>query len=189
MNTSFFTHSLVRSVSRSLGNCELVHQPRRPFDLELAIQQHAGYVAVLEAAGVHVTVLPEEPDFPDATFVEDAVLILDELAVICRLGTASREFEGEQMARVVVRFRPVQGIAAPGTLEGGDILRVGRTLFVGRSTRTNEDGIRQLEEIVRPFGYRVTPVKVNGCLHLKTGVTCPADGLLIINRGVPTLSM
>ena len=181
MNASFFTHGLVRSVSRSLGNCELVHQPRRPFDLELAIQQHAGYVAALDAAGVHVTILPEEPDFPDATFVEDTVLILDELAVICRLGTASRQLESEPMARVVACFRPVRRFAAPGTLEGGDVLQVGRTLFVGRSTRTNEDGIRQLEEIVKPLGYRVTPVTLDGCLHLQTGVACPAAGLLLVN--------
>ncbi len=175
------THGFVRRVSRSLGRCELLHVPRQAFDIERARRQHAAYVAALETAGVAVTVLPEEPDLPDATFVEDPAIILDEMAVICRLGAASREPESEGVEQAVARFRPVRRIVAPATLEGEDVLMIGMSLFVGASTRTNREGRQQLEKIVAPFGYRVIEVGVRGCLHLKTGVTSPADGMLILN--------
>ena len=176
-----FTRALVREVSRSLAQCELVHLPRQTFDLGLARQQHAAYVSALESAGVRVRVLPEEPDLPDAAFVEDPLLVLDELAVACRPGVASRERETELMAREMVGERPVFRLTPPATLEGGDVLQTGRTLFVGNSSRTNGEGIAQLERIVSRLGYRVTPVTAKKCLHLKTGVTSPADGMLLAN--------
>jgi dimethylargininase len=177
-----FTNGLVRRVSHSLEKCELRHLPRQPFDAELAAQQHAAYVRGLEDAGVRVTVLPEEPDLPDSTFVEDMVVMLDDVAIVGRPGVASREPEVELMAQVVAGLRPVRRIVPPATVEGGDVLRVGKTLFVGRSSRTNAAGIGQLEEIVGPSGYRIIPVRVEQCLHLKTGVTSPADRVLIVNR-------
>jgi dimethylargininase len=115
----------------------------------LAIKQQEGYMAALQESGVKLTVLPEEPDLPDAAFVEDTVLMLDELAVLCRLGCRSREPEADIMAPIVSQLRPVVRITPPGTLEGGDVLRIAKNLFVGLSTRTNREGIRQLEEIVR----------------------------------------
>lgn len=174
-------HGLVRTVSRSLAHCELRHVSRQALDVALAREQHAAYVAALRAAGVAVTVLPEEPDLPDATFVEDTVIVLDELAVLCRLGARSREPEGERMENAIAGIRPVQRIVAPGTLEGGDVLRIGRTLYVGLSCRTNEEGIRQLQGMVSPFGYVIRTVRVNQCLHLKTGATSPAEGMLLAN--------
>jgi dimethylargininase len=155
--------------------------PRQAFDLEVARQQHAAYVAALRAAGVVVAVLPEEPELPDATFVEDAVVLLDEVAVICRLGKASRRPEAQRIEPEIAKVRQIHRIAPPGTLEGGDVLRIGRTLYVGLSSRTNEEGIRQLQEIISPLGYNVSVVKVSRCLHLKTGATSPAEGLLVVN--------
>ena len=175
------THGFVRTVSRSLGQCELLHLQRQSIDLERARQQHAAYVAALTAAGVAVTVLPEEPDLPDATFVEDAVVMLDEVAVIGRLGMPSRQPEADRIEQEIAKVRPIHRIVAPGTLEGGDVLRIGRTLYVGHSSRTNNEGIRQLQEITFPFGYSVNVVNVSQCLHLKTGATSPAEGLLIAN--------
>lgn len=175
------THGFARNISRSLGNCELLHLPRKQFNLETARRQHAAYVAALEALGVVVSVLPEDPVLPDSCFVEDPVVILDEIAVICRLGKASREPEVASIEQEAARIRPIRRIVSPGTLEGGDVLQIGKTLFVGLSSRTNREGLRQLEEIGSPFGYRVTGVKVAGCLHLKTGVTSPADGILLAN--------
>lgn len=177
------THGLVRSVSRSLDRCELQHVSRQPFDLKAARQQHADYVTALEGAGAAVTVLPEEPGLPDATFVEDTVVLLDEVAVLCRLGRTSRQPESERMERAVAKLRPVRRIVAPGTLEGGDVLRIGRELYVGHSSRTNAEGIRQLQEIVFPLGYSVLVVPVIECLHLKTGATSPAPGLVLLNPG------
>ena len=128
-----------------------------------------------------MTVLPEDPALPDSCFVEDPVVVLEDLAVICRLGKASREPEVAGLEREVAKLRPVRRISAPGTLEGGDVLQIGRTLFVGLSSRTNLAGLRQLEEIVSPFGCRIVGIKVKGCLHLKTGVTAPAEGILLAN--------
>jgi dimethylargininase len=177
------THAFVRSVSRTLGNCELLHVPRQAFNVEVARQQHAAYVVALKAAGVVVTVLPEEPDLPDAAFVEDVVVLLDELAVIGRLGRASRQPEARRIEPEIAKLRPIQRITPPGTLEGGDVLRIGRTIYVGSSSRTNDAGIGQLQEIVSPLGYTVSVVNVSSCLHLKTGATSPADGMLLVNGG------
>jgi dimethylargininase len=158
-----------------------VHLPRQALNLPRAGEQHQSYVAALRAAKVDVTILPEEPDMPDAVFVEDTVLMLDELAVLCRLGCASREPETKTIMPVISALRRVFHTVLPGTLEGGDVLRIEKTLFVGLSSRTNREGIRQLEEVVRSFGYRVVGVSVNGCLHLKTAITAPANDTLIAN--------
>jgi dimethylargininase len=181
MNSPHLTRGFARKISRSLANCELLHIERQPFDLTQASSQHDSYVAALEAAGVQMTVLPEEPDLPDATFIEDTVILLDELAVLCRLGAASREPEAAKIAAEIASVRPVRRLHAPATIEGGDVLRIGKTLFVGLSSRTNREGVRQLEEMVLPFDYRVIPVHVHGCLHLKTGATSPSPGLLLAN--------
>jgi dimethylargininase len=181
MTTARFTHALVREVSRSLADCELTHLPRQRIDVVLARRQHAAYVAALESVGVNVRVLPEVPDLPDSSFVEDPVVMLDEVAIACRPGAASRRPEVELMMREVAALRPIHAIAAPGTLEGGDVLVVGRRIFVGVSSRTNRDGIGQFARIVAPFGYDVKAVTVKKCLHLKSAVTSPANGLLLAN--------
>ena len=181
MSFPTFTHGLARAVSRSLERCELLHLARQPFNVELARCQHAGYVAALEAAGVAMTVLPEEPELPDSVFVEDPALILDEAVVLCRPGAASRRRETDALAPALRSLRPVFEIKEPGTLEGGDVLKAGRTLYAGLSSRTNREGIRQLEAIAEPLGYKVVAAPVTGCLHLKTAVTAPAEGLLLAN--------
>jgi dimethylargininase len=175
-------HALVRPPSRSLERCELLHLPRVAFDFARAESQHAAYVGALRAAGVTVTSLPEAPDLPDAVFVEDAVVLLDECAVRCRPGVASRRPELDLMRGVVDKIRTkIAAIEAPATLEGGDVLRIGRTLYVGRSTRTNAGGIAQLRRHVEVHGYEVREVAVSGSLHLKTAVTAPREDLLIAN--------
>jgi dimethylargininase len=181
MSAPVFTHGFVREISRSLGRCELRHLPRQALNLVLAKQQHAAYIAALEAAGVMVTVLPEEAALPDSTFVEDPAVILDEIAVIGRLSLASRAPEAKSIEHAIAAIRPVHRIVSPGALEGGDVLRIGKTLYVGISGRTNTEGMRQFEEVVRRHGYQVIGVRVEGCLHLKTGVTSPAQGVLLAN--------
>lgn len=176
-----FTHAFVRKISRSLADCELTHLSRQPFDLSLANRQHDYYIEALQRAGLIVKILPEEPRLPDSSFVEDPVLMLEEGAVLCRLGAPSRALEAELLQREIAELRSVFKIEGPGTLEGGDILRVDQTLFVGRSGRTNADGVAQLRHIVEPWAYRVVEVTVHGCLHLKTAVTSPAPGLLVAN--------
>ncbi|HYI00361.1 N(G),N(G)-dimethylarginine dimethylaminohydrolase, partial [Hyalangium sp.] len=117
---------------------------------------------------------------PDAVFIEDVAVVLDEVAVLTRPGAESRRAEVLSVAEVLARHRPLRTLEAPGTLDGGDVLRVGRTLYVGQSERTNAAGTVQLRGHVAGFGYEVRPVPIRGCLHLKSAVTQVADDTLLV---------
>ena len=172
--------ALTRAVSRSLARCELTHLARDPIDVDRARAQHHAYEEALVSLGAHLLSLPEEPDLPDAVFVEDTAVVTPELAVLTRPGAESRRPEVETVARALAPHRQLAWLTAPATLDGGDVLRVGKALFVGRSGRTNEAGIEQLRALLSPFGYSVTGVSVKGCLHLKTAVTEVADGAVLV---------
>jgi dimethylargininase len=179
--------AITRAVSPALANCELSFISRAPIDLRKARQQHGAYEQLLEKLGARVVSLPAEPDLPDSMFVEDPAIVLDELAVILPLGSATRRAEVGSLAPVLANFRKLEFVALPGTLEGGDVLRIGRKLFVGLTRRSNAEGIRQLAKILAPYGYEVTPVQVTGCLHLKSAVTYLGNQMgrdtLLANRG------
>jgi dimethylargininase len=151
-------------------------------DIAAAQRQHRAYADCLRGMGIDVTELPAEPELPDSVFVEDPAIVLDELAVMTRPGAASRLPEGESLAAALAEFRPLHRITEPATLEGGDVMRVDRTLYVGASARSNAEGIAQLADTLRPFGYRVVPVEVRGCLHLKSGCTYLGQGIVLANR-------
>ena len=174
--------ALTRDVSPSIANCELTHLVRIPIDPDVARAQHERYEQCLEAAGWTVNRLEAGADMPDSVFVEDMAVLFDEIAVIARPGAPSRRAETPAVAEVVGRHRPVRRIEPPGTLDGGDVLCVGRTVFVGCSGRTNAAGIGQLRCALRPLGYDVREVEVQGCLHLKSAVTAASDDLLLVNR-------
>ena len=174
--------AITRAVSPAIVRCELSFIARKPIDLGRAQQQHHVYEALLARLGAEVVSLPAEPDLPDSMFVEDPAIVLDELAVILPLGTESRRGEATSLAQELAKHRKLTRVQLPGTLEGGDVLRVGRKLFVGLTKRSNAEGIRQLTEIVKPHGYQVIPVPVTGCLHLKSAVTWIADNTLLANR-------
>src|SRR5438270_10225266 len=140
--------AITRAVSPGIVHCELTFVARQHIDLAKAEQQHAAYQRLLEKFGARVISLPAEPQLPDSMFVEDPAIVLDELAVIFPLGTESRRPEAASIAGALAKFRKLAYITTPGALEGGDILRVDRTLYVGRSTRTNAKGIRQLAAIL-----------------------------------------
>lgn len=175
------TLAIVRPVSRSLAACELSFRDREPIDLEKAAAQHRAYAAALESAGLAVEWLPELPDSPDAVFVEDPIVVLDEIAIIGRPGAASREGDVESVAEAVGRHRTLVQLPPEARLEGGDVMRVGKTLYVGRSARTNAKAHEALAEILRPFGYTVIPVGLTDCLHLKTGVTYAGSDCFLAN--------
>jgi dimethylargininase len=175
--------AITRKVSSSLANCELSFIERNPIDMQKARAQHSAYEALLGQLGAQVISLPEDPDLPDSMFVEDPAIVLDELAVICPLGTESRRKEASAIAAALEKFRKLAYVKLPGTLEGGDVLRVGRRLFVGFTARSNPEGIRQLTEIVQHFGYDVTAIPVTGCLHLKSAVASLGRNTLLANRG------
>jgi dimethylargininase len=174
--------ALTRAVSAAIGDCELTHLARTPLDVARARAQHTDYTNALAALGGRVLRLPDAPDLPDAVFVEDTAVILDELAIITRPGAATRRAETADVAAALAAYRPLAHITAPATLDGGDVLRVDRSLFVGQSARTNAAGIAQLRAHAAPFGYTVTEVGLRDCLHLKTAVTQVAPNTLLINR-------
>jgi len=173
--------ALTRGVSPALAQCELTHLPRVTIDLARARAQHHAYEAALAGAGCDVVALPADPDHPDCVFIEDVAIVLDEIAVITRPGAASRRGEAAAVAEALVPFRRVSSMVAPGTLDGGDVLRIGRRLFVGQSGRSNAAGIEQLRAVVWPYGYTVTAVPVTGCLHLKSAVTLVAPDTVLVN--------
>ena len=174
--------AITRAVSPGIVHCELTFVPRQPIDLAKAQSQHRVYQQALEIAGARVISLPAEPALPDSMFVEDPALVVDELAVIFPLGTETRRAEAASIAQALSKFRKLAHIELPGTAEGGDILRIGRRLFAGLSSRTNGEGIRQLGAILAPHGYEVLSVSVTGCLHLKSAVTYIGRNTLLANR-------
>jgi dimethylargininase len=173
--------AITRKVSPAMANCELTHLERSPLDVRRAAQQHESYEECLRGLGCDVRRLPEEPELPDSVFVEDAAVVLDEVALVTRPGAESRQAETESLARALTPYRTLLRIEAPGTLDGGDVLLFGRTIYVGRTSRTNDAGIAQLAKLLGPHGYRVVPVEVKHCLHLKTAVTQVAENTLLIN--------
>jgi dimethylargininase len=156
---------------------------REPIDVALAAEQHRQYRACLAELGAHVEILPAAPDMPDGVFVEDPAIVLDEIAVITRMGALSRRGEHDSLARALAKYRELRHIVEPGTLEGGDVMRVGKTLYVGYSRRTNVAGIQQLATMLHPLGYFVVPVEVHGCLHLKSACCYIGDDTVLANRG------
>jgi len=174
--------AITRAVSPSMNRCELSYIERVEIDIDKAQAQHCAYEDCLRKMGAEVIALPAEPDLPDSVFVEDPAIVLDEVAVLTRPGVESRRREGESLAETLGRFRPLRRITAPGTLEGGDVMRVEKTLYVGASARSNAEGIHQLSDLLDPFGYNVRAVEVRGCLHLKSGCTYLGDGIVLANR-------
>lgn len=174
--------AVTREISPAIHDCELTHFQREPIDLDRARAQHGQYEQCLTDLGCKIVSLPAEPDLPDSVFVEDTALVLDELAVIMRPGAASRRPETTTVAKALAPYRELSYLTEPGTIDGGDVLRIGKAIFVGLSYRSNAAGVEQLQEIVKPFGYRVEGMPVGGCLHLKSGVTQVSPDTLLINR-------
>jgi dimethylargininase len=174
--------AITRSVSSSINDCELSHLDRTPIDVARAREQHRAYEACLESLGCEVRQIPADDRFPDAVFIEDTAIVLDELAIMTRPGAESRRGELDAVSSVLREYRTLARLDDPATLDGGDVLQLDRVLYVGRTPRTNSRGMAMLAEIVEPFGYRVVPVAVDGCLHLKSAVTRVGADALLMNR-------
>ncbi len=157
--------------------------PGKP-DYELALKQHDAYIEALKQCGVQVTVLPADEAYPDSCFVEDPAVLTAKCAIITNPGAASRNGEKESIEEAVRKFYPeerIEHIVNPGTLEGGDVMMCGDHFFVGRSARTNEEGIRQFSEILAKYGYTCSEVKLEEVLHLKTGVNYLENNNLLVS--------
>lgn len=174
--------AVVREVSSSINDCELSFHARQPIDLAKATAQHKAYQDCLAEMGVRIVFLPAEPGLPDAVFVEDPAVVVDEIAVISNMGAPSRRPEAKSLADALAHYRPLKFLVAPATLDGGDVLRVGRSVFVGLSRRTNREGIDQLRDLLEPYDYRVQPVEMRGCLHLKSACSYLGNKTLLVNR-------
>jgi len=153
-------------------------------DYETALKQHAAYIEALKKTGVEVTILPASDDYPDSCFVEDDAVLTRKCAIITNPGAETRKGEIEAMIPVIKQFFPedkIEYIKAPGTLEGGDVMMVGDHFYVGRSARTNEEGIRQFIAILEKYGLTGSEVPLEKVLHLKTGVNYLENNNMLVS--------
>ena len=174
--------AITRDISPALEQCELTHLDRTPIDYATALAQHRGYQAMLRDAGAEVHALEVNRDHPDSVFIEDTAVVLDEVAIMMSMGAESRRGETAAIEGALSEYREVEQISLPATIDGGDVVRLGRTLLVGQSSRTNAEGAAALARIGKRYGYRVIPVPVTGCLHLKSACTALPDGRLLANE-------
>jgi len=172
--------AIVRMPSSRLADGELTHQERVPVDPDLAERQWEDYVGALRAEGFAIAEVPPAEELPDSVFVEDTLVIIDGTAIVTRPGAVSRarEIDDAEPTARDLGLR-VERIVEPGTLDGGDVLQIGSTVYVGRGGRTNAEGIRQLRAIAGRLGREVVAVPVSKVLHLKSAVTALPDGTVI----------
>lgn len=175
--------AITREVSPRFSECEITHIERTPIDLDTARAQHRSYVQALQALGCTVIELPAEPELPDSVFVEDTAFILPEVAVITRPGADSRKPETESIVRALAPLIELVHVREPATVDGGDVLVLGKNVYVGLSTRSNREAVEQLNSLLGDFGYTVTGIPLEDCLHLKSAVTRVDDGTLLIHKG------
>ncbi|HEY0007016.1 MAG TPA: arginine deiminase family protein [Pyrinomonadaceae bacterium] len=173
--------AITRSVSRNIARCELTFRERECVDYERAVQQHTSYRDMLRRAGAEVLNLEACDAHPDCCFVEDTAVVLDELAVIVNMGTPSRRGETAAVEKILSTQREVAHLAHPATLDGGDVIRLGKQIFVGHSKRTNREGVEALARLVSPFGYQVTPIRVAKCLHLSSACSALDEETVLLN--------
>jgi dimethylargininase len=173
--------ALTHVPSPRMHDGQRTHVSRVAVAYDRAVRQHEAYRRMLQNCGAEVRVLDVNRDLPDCAFIEDTAVVLDEVAVLASMGTESRRAEPAGIEAELRRHRPICRIEAPATLEGGDVLRVGRMLWVGLSSRTNAEGAVGLVRFVHRFGYTVRSVPLQDCLHLKTACTALPDGSLLVN--------
>lgn len=174
--------AITRQVSPRFNECEITHIDRSPIDLHIARTQHQAYVQALKELGCDVIELPAEPDLPDSVFVEDTAFILPEVAVITCPGADSRKPETESIIPALAPLIKLIHVQEPATVDGGDVLVLGRRIYVGLSTRSNREAINQLNEMLCEYGYSVGAIGLQDCLHLKSAVTRVDDQTLLINK-------
>lgn len=174
--------AITHAPSPAMSECLLTFVGRSTIDHARAQEQHEACCQVLRECGLEVRTLDVNRELPDCAFIEDLAVVLDEVAVVTRPGAAARRLETPGIEPALREYRPIVRVDSPATLEGGDVLRVGRTLLVGLSSRTNAAGVAALAAVARRFGYDVRTVPVHGCLHLKTACTALPDRRLLVNR-------
>ena len=178
-----FTNAIVRTPGPNAAEGLTTVTQGKP-DHALLLSQHAAYVKTLSALGLQLTELPPLEAHPDAWFVEDAALVFPELAVVTRPGATQRRAEAEALSSTIAKFRRLTRLSAPATLDGGDVLQLGRQVFVGLSERTNAEGATQLSALLKPHDYTVSAIPVPAGLHLKSSVTAAGPELLVLTAAM-----
>ncbi|HXD10755.1 MAG TPA: arginine deiminase family protein [Anaerolineales bacterium] len=174
--------AITRDVSPRFSECELTHIDRTPIDVAVAQSQHHGYVQALKELRCAVLELPAESDLPDSVFVEDTAVILPEVALITQPGADSRKPEIKSIARALRPYRELVCIESPGSVDGGDVLVLGKNIYVGLSTRSNQAAVDQMNQLLGQYGYKSIGMETHDCLHLKSAATRVDDKTLLINR-------
>lgn len=172
---------LTHTVSPAIAGCELTYIDRDPVDYGRAARQHADYCALLARRGLRVETLSESAGCPDSCFVEDTAIVFDEVAIIASMGAPSRRPERGAVRKFLARHRRLASIELPATIDGGDVVKAGRNVFVGLSTRTNALAVAEMRRILGPLGYVVRPVRVGGSLHLTTACSALDAETLLVN--------
>jgi len=173
--------ALVHIVSPKINDCELTYLERKPIDFELAVRQHEAYCEFLQKHGFEIIQLSASDDHADSVFIEDTAVVFDEIAVIANPGAESRRGEIATAEDELKKHLKIARIEPPGTLDGGDVVQIGNTVFVGETERTNPEGIQTLAKILKRYDYEVVPVKVQNCLHLKSACTAISGRSLLAN--------
>jgi dimethylargininase len=174
--------AITRDVSPRFNECEITHIDRTPIDVNVAQSQHHDYVQSIKELGYAVLELPAEQDLPDSVFVEDTAVVLPNVALITKPGADSRKPETESITQALRPYRDLVFIESPSSLDGGDVLVLGKNIFVGLSTRSNINAVHQMNQLLGHYGYKTKGVEMHDCLHLKTAVTRVDDKTLVINR-------
>jgi len=171
--------ALTRGISAAIDRCEVSFIDRAPIDVQKMKQQHRAYEDMLRSMGYEVVQIPADDSCPDCCFIEDTALVLDEIAVITYPGSEARRGEVPGVVPTIEKYRKTVRIEPPATLEGGDVLRIGRNLYVGLTQRTNAQGVESLRSLVKPYGYTVTGVPTPGALHMKSVCTAADDRTIV----------
>jgi dimethylargininase len=173
--------AITRAVSRNITRCELTFRQRESLDYERAVRQHTSYCALLKRFGAEVLTLEAHDENPDCCFVADTAVVLEEAAVIANPGAPSRRGEVNAVEEILSAYREIVRLEPPATLDGGDVVVLGKRIFVGLSRRTNPQGIESLTRIAHRFGYNVMPVSVMGSLHLSTACSALDEETVLLN--------
>ena len=176
-------YAIVRSVAKTYDRCIKPINPTTPIDVRLAQSQHQAYCHALKGLGLKVINIEADDRFPDCCFVEDPAIVIGDTAIIARMGVKSRRGEEIAVRQALARYKKIRWIKPPGTIEGGDVLQIGRKIYIGLSDRTNLSAIRQVKAIVSGSGYEVIPVRVKRMIHLKTGCTYLGNNYVTLVKG------
>jgi dimethylargininase len=173
--------ALTHTVSPKIINGEVTFIDRQTINYDLALQQHAAYCNALKTCGAKVKKLSVNLDSPDSCFIEDTAIVVDEVIIVTSIGSPSRQHESKNIAPELARYKETIHIQRPATIDGGDVLQIGRRLYVGVSGRTNAQGLHELTRILQPWNYEIIPVELNNCLHLKTACTAIDEETVLLN--------